>query len=493
MKPSIKISAGIIIVLLLLSISLFYFFKPSKTTDKPQNIGATHLAGNYKIQIKLDPTKPKIGNNQLTLIIRDTKDQPVSDVTIQIYAEMPAMGSMQAMREPISIENSGVGQYQGHYSLPMNGSWPISINLSSKSQGKAELVFDINTSRSGVKLTQATPSDLSPQPNVAETDKQPLAEFNVDSYRRQLIGVTTAEVVCQNLIKTIDVDAMVNYNQSRLTDITLKYDGWIGQLNADYLGKKIQQGKTLFTVYSPELVSAQDEYLDSLKQRHSFGLRKASRRRLALWDINTFQIKALEKRGSAIEYLPIASPVTGTIIEKNMVTGSAVKAGTRLLRLADLSTVWVEGEVYESDLPWVKVGMQARVTLPERPGLVYTATVIFIDPIINPQSRSAVIRVLLDNTNGALRPEQFATLQLQVNLGERLVVPEQAVIYSGNQRIVFIDKGNGRLLPKKIKTGLRNKDMIEVVEGLALGDRIVTSGNFLIAAESKLKAGLAQW
>jgi Cu(I)/Ag(I) efflux system membrane fusion protein len=264
-------------------------------------------------------------------------------------------------------------------------------------------------------------------------------------------------------------------------------------LHADYLGKKMQQGDTLFTVYSPELVSAQDEYLESLKRRHSFGLRKAARRRLTLWDINAAQIKALEKRGTAIEYIAITSPATGTIIEKNIVTGSAVKAGARLLRLADLSSVWIEGEVYESDLPWIKVGMQVRITLPNQAEPTYTATVTFIDPLLNPQTRSAVLRAQLDNTDGSLRPHMFATMQLQVDLGKRIVVPEQAVIYAGDQRIIFVDKGNGRLLPVNIKMGLRNADMIEVLDGLIEGDIIVTSGNFLIAAESKLKAGLAQW
>jgi Cu(I)/Ag(I) efflux system membrane fusion protein len=273
----------------------------------------------------------------------------------------------------------------------------------------------------------------------------------------------------------------------------LKYDAWIGQLNADYLGKSMQQGKALFTVYSPDLVSAQDEYLNSLKQNHTFGLRKAARRRLTLWDINSSQIKALEKRGRAMEYLAIDSPVNGTIIEKNIVSGSAFKAGARLLRLADLSTVWVEGQVYEADLPWVKVGMSARIILPGQIKPSYTAKVIFVDPVLNPQTRSAVIRVQLDNADGLLRPDMFATLSLQIDLGERMIVPEQAVIYSGEQRIVFIDKGQGRLLPVKIKTGLRNNDMIEVLDGLVKGDIIVTSGNFLIAAESKLKAGLAQW
>ncbi len=493
MKTVIKISLGFIVLLLLAGIVYFLRNQPTEPTAKQQNLGKTYQAGQYQIQIKLNPDKPKIGNNQLTIALRDGKDQAITDASIEAYAEMPAMGSMQAMREPVSIEDSHSGLYQGHYSLPMNGSWPLFITVESSKFGNAKLVLDMNTSRKGVKLTQATPSEFSPQLKHTEVPEQQLASFNVDSYRRQLIGVTTAEVVCRTLLKTIRTDARITYNQSRLTDITLKYDAWIGQLNADYLGKTMQQGKTLFTVYSPDLVSAQDEYLDSLKQTHAFGLRQAARQRLALWDINRTQIKALEKRGRAIDYLPIVSPANGTIIEKNIVAGSAVKAGTRLLRLADLSTVWVEGQVYEADLPWIKVGMSARIILPGQIESSYTAKVIFIDPILNPQTRSAVIRVQLDNANGLLRPDMFATLSLQIDLGERMIVPEQAVIYSGEQRIVFVDKGQGRLLPVKIKTGIRNNDMIEVLDGLVKGDIIVTSGNFLIAAESKLKAGLAQW
>ncbi len=493
MKTVNKISLVIIVLLLLVGIATVFLNQATETAARLQNMTPTHLAGNYQIQIDLNSEKPKIGNNRLTIALHDSKEQPVMNANIRAFVEMPAMGTMQAMREPVSIENSGSGMYKGHYSLPMNGSWPLTVFIDSEKLGKAELTFDMNTSRSGVKLTQATASELSPKLSHPGAAKQQLTTFNVDSYRRQLIGVTTAEVFRQKLVKTIHAGARVSYDQSRLTDITLKYDAWIGQLNADYLGKQMQQSETLFTVYSPDLVSVQDEYLNSLKQSHSFGLRKAIRRRLTLWDINAAQIKALQKRGRAIQYLPIASPVNGTIIEKNIVAGSAIKAGTRLLRLADLSTVWVEGEVYESDLPWLKVGMQVLITLPEQPEQFYTATVTFIDPVLNPQTRSAVIRAELANIDGSLRADMFANMTLQVDLGERLVVPEQAVIYAGEQRIVFIDKGNGRLLPAKIKTGLRNEEIIEVLDGLVEGDIIVTSGNFLIAAESKLKAGLAQW
>ena len=494
MKTVKKSVLGIIVLLLMVSIGAVFLYQPTETAVKPQNMGDTHLAGAYQVQIKLMPEKPKIGKNQLTIVIRDPKDQHITDAIIQAYAEMPAMGSMQAMREAVNIENTGSGVYHGQYTLPMNGIWPLTVTIESNNLGKVELVFDMSTSRTGLKLTTATPSELSPQQTQTPAPvPQQLTIFNVDSYRRQLIGVTTAEVVCQKIVKTIHVGARVTYDETRLTDISLKYDAWIGKLNADYLGKQIHQGETLFTVYSPDLVSAQDEYLDSQKQSHSYGLRKAARKRLALWDINAAQIKALEKRGRAAEYLPILSPVNGTIIEKKIVNGTAVKAGVSVLRLADLSTVWVEGEVYESDIPWVKVGMDVHITLPDMPEHSYTAAVTFIDSVLNTDTRTAVIRTWLSNVDGHLRPDMYANMDLKVDLGESLVVPEQAVIYAGDQRIVFVDKGNGRLLPVKIKTGLRNEDMIEVTDGLALGDVIVTSGNFLIAAESKLKAGLAQW
>lgn len=487
-----KTGIWLVSVLLLAGLAIFSL-RQSDDTLQPNNPGETFYSGNYQIQLALNPEKPKIGNNQLTIALFDENHQPVTDVQIDAYAEMPAMGSMQAMREPVNMTNTGSGRYSGDFSLPMNGSWPITLHIQSVRLGQADAVFDLNTSRAGVKLIQATNSGHAPQPDQSAVSGQQLNSFQVDQYRRQLIGVSIATVVRQKLVKTIRAAASVSYDQTRLTDISLKYDAWIGRLNADYVGKYIQQGETLLTVYSPDLVSAQHEYLESLKQRHVIGLNKAARQRLKLWDIDNAQIKAIAKRGRAIEYLPIVSPVSGTMIEKNIVAGSAVKAGTRLLRLADLSRVWIEGEVYESDLPWLKPGLPVSIVLPEQPEQTYSARLTFIDPVLNPQTRSAVIRAELDNANGVLRPAMYATMLLQVDLGERLVVPEQAVIYAGAQRIVFVDQDNGRLLPVKIKTGLRNDDLIEVLDGLASGERIVTSANFLIAAESKLKAGLAQW
>ncbi|WP_020157919.1 efflux RND transporter periplasmic adaptor subunit [Methylobacter marinus] len=502
----IRLLALVISLIALSGIGLIYFIGfPS--TDARAHTGLSsrsealerdviHPAGPFKVQVALDPEKPRIGNNQITLIVHDDNNRPVADAAILAVAEMPAMGAMAAMAIPIEIENMKPGLYQGRFELPMDGAWPLTLTVISGTKGQARLTFDMSTGRKGVSLTSATPGEIAPGQNgkATGTSLQP-ATFTVDAYRRQLIGVTTGKAMYRKLIKTIHSPARITYDETRLTDISLKFDGWIGQLNADYVGKPVTIGQTLFTVYSPELVSTQDEYLDSMRRNRTGpgSLTAAAYRRLTLWGIDAAQIQALERRGKAAEYVPIRSPVSGSVIEKHIVSGTAFKARSTLLRIADLSTVWVEGQVYESELPWVKMGMAAQVVLEDAPDYPLPGKITFIDPTVDNKTRAARVRVELPNPDGALRPDRYARLNLRVDLGERLVVPEQAVIYTGESRIVFLDQGNGRLQAKKIKTGLRNDDFIEVLDGLTSGDVIITSGNFLIASESKLRSGLEQW
>ncbi len=501
MKRSYTLPLLIAIICLGLVVSLILFL--ADTTDKQatiQNIGQEHFAGPFKVQVVIDPEQPRVGKNQLKLIIRDKGDQAVSNASIQAVAEMPAMGSMPTMYAPAEISSTQPGLYQGQFELPMMGAWPLTLTIDAGVQGKAQLSFDMGTSRKGLSISAATPSTL-----VAQSDKQTNPQsssaslqsktFKVDAYRRQLIGVTTEEVTCINMTKTIHANAQISYDQTRLTDINLKFDGWIDKLSADYVGKQVKKGQALFTVYSPELISSQDEYLHSFKRSQSgqSSLKAAAARRLSLWGINRTQIRALEKRGRSLEYLPILSPITGTVIEKNIVPGSAFKASAKLLRIADLSTIWVEGQVFEADLPWIELGGTAQVILENKPDEPFTGKVTFIEPFLENETRAARIRVELVNPDGLLRPDQYVQLKLLVNLGERLVVPEQSVVFTGKNRVVFVDLGDGRLQAQKIKTGVRNDDYIEVVDGLNYGDVIVTSGNFLIASESKLKSGASIW
>ncbi len=473
------------------------------------------VANQYRLQVQVAPNPPIAGKNKLTIIVKDKKAQLVTGAKVHAVAQMSAMGNMEAKNASVNIVETSAGIYSGEFTPGMRAEWSLAIKVESKALGHGDLVIGVVTGRKGLEFTTATQgaqcscseqtsdkstiSDVCPicaKDLVSVTKKErQFGSISMDARRRQLIGVTTSFAEVKNLTQTIRAAGRITYDETRLMDITLKFNGWIGKLKADFVGIPVKAGQSLFSVYSPELLSAQQEYLETFRRRKNKkdSLLKAARQRLLLWDVTSSQIQKLEKRGSPVEYLPIISPVNGIVIEKNIVAGSAVKAGMRLLRIADLSTVWVEGQIYEYEIPLVKVGMNAKIVLPEQPGKILYGKVAYIYPYLAGDTRTAKVRVELDNRDGLLKPDMYAHVHLKVNLGKRLIVPEAAVIYAGESRIVFIDLGNGQLQPRSIKTGLRNADDIEVLEGLKPGDKVVTSGNFLIAAESKLKAAIDQW
>ncbi|MCF6324006.1 MAG: efflux RND transporter periplasmic adaptor subunit [Gammaproteobacteria bacterium] len=458
----------------------FLFIAASYTTVAATNPTDFFDAGPFKVRVALDPETPKVGKNKVTIWLQDEAGEPLGDAMLKAVAVMPSMGSMPAMYAPTSMRETEAGQYQGFFEPSMGGEWPLTIEIEAE-LGKGSITFDLAIGRKGLRC--ATCGGGADVPGTVW----------VDPARRQLIGITTGRVKQKKLRVTIRAAGSVTYDETGLSDVALKFDGWIGELYANAIGKSVKKGQPLFTVYSPELLTAQEEYLEALKRSAGGGMRKATRRRLQLWGFTVAQIEALEQRGEAQEYMPILAPASGVVIKKQIVAGSAFRAGQQLLRIADLSRVWVEAQVYDYELPLIKVGMKARVVLPELQDREYPAEVDFIYPFMEGDTHTARVRVVLDNSDGFLRPEMYAHIHLKAKLGKRLVVPESAVIYSGRNRIVFLDLGDGRLVPRKIKTGQRNRKWIEVLEGLEAGDTVITSGNFLIAAESKLKAGVESW
>lgn len=313
----------------------------------------------------------------------------------------------------------------------------------------------------------------------------------VDGKKRQLIGVTTKAVNKQTFSKFIKAAGKVNYDESLLTEITLKYDAWIETLQAYDVGVRVNKGQPLFSVYSPDLVSAQQEYLMSLQSGGRY--KQAGRQRLEFWGVNSNQLKQLRDSGRVNNRFPIISPVSGIIIKKNIINGSAVKAGAPLLVIADLAKVWVEADIYQNELAWVKKGMNAKIIIDDLPGKQWVLPITSIDPFLDAKSHSARIKFELDNSDHILRADMYASIYLKVDRGEHLLVPESAVLFSGEKRIVFVDKGQGRLEPREITIGLQNNQFMQVLDGLQAGDHVVTSGQFLIASESKLKSGISQW
>ncbi len=327
--------------------------------------------------------------------------------------------------------------------------------------------------------------------------------ITLDAQRRQAIGVRTAPVARQDVSVRVRAAGKVVYDETRLAEVTVKYRGWVGTLHADATGVRVESGEALFTLYSPELFAAQEELLTALESQRAARdttaperadyLVDAARRRLHLWDIQDSQIDDIVAGGQAQQYLSIVSPVDGFVIEKNVVQGSAVEPGEVLYRIAGLDRIWIDAEVYESEFPLVALGQQAQVTLPYLPGRTFQGRVSFIYPYLEGKTRTGRIRVELPNRGLELKPEMYANVELVSEKGTQLMVPAEAVLYAGPRRLVFVDLGEGQLRPQEIEIGVKSGDFYEVLDGLDEGDVVVTSGNFLVAAESRLKSATKQW
>ncbi len=312
----------------------------------------------------------------------------------------------------------------------------------------------------------------------------------IDPVMVQDIGVKTEKVERRNLSHTIRASGVVDYDETRESDITIKFPGYIEKLYADYTGKSIQKGQPLFEIYSPDLVAAQQEYLQAIKYPGSDALKQSAKQKLLLWDITESQINRLEHRGEISKTITIYSPFTGVIIEKNIVEGMAVQAGMTLIKLADLSNMWVYADVYANELGWVKPGAKVAMQLPYDAGKTLTGSVSYIYPFIQDQTRAARVRIAFSNPGDILKKDMYVSLTIMPTASvNALVIPAQAVIHSGKRDVVVLSLGEGKFKPVDVKLGTLDDGYYEVGSGLMEGDVIVTSSQFLIDSESNLQSG----
>ncbi len=453
-----------------------------------------YRAGGLEVGVATVPATPRVGDNRLIVELRNPDGEPVTGVPIDAYAEMPAMGAMPAMRAPANLQEVAPGRYEGDVDLSMRGEWPLTLSFQAPRGQPVRLQFGLATDRAEMPLA----AGATPVSGGAEMAADDVTAISVDSRRRQMIGLETGEAAYRDLVKRIRAVGEVTFDERLLSHVTLKFDGYIGDLKADHVGMPVEKGQVLFTVYSPELLAAQQEYLETLKRVGDRGiaddpLLRAARQRLALWDMSPQDLEALERRGAPQDYVAIRAPRGGTLIERHIADGSAPRRAETLLTIADLSRVWIEAEVFEADLDLVRAGTTATATLPYLPGRSYAAPIEYVYPYLQGDSRTGRIRLSLDNPDGDLKPGMYAEVSLDADLGHKLSVPEEAVIVAGTIRVVFLDLGQGRLKPVRIKAGRRAQGFVEVLDGLAPGDDVVTSGNFLIAAEARLKTAIDQW
>jgi len=344
------------------------------------------------------------------------------------------------------------------------------------------------------------------------------SEVTIPSEIQQRIGVTVGQVKKAPLVMSVRTVGIIRPNEQKIARIHLKTEGWVDKLFVNFTGQKVEKGKPLLAIYSPQFLTTQQEYLNARRAERGqsetssqSSLADLARQRLELWDVPPEAIKELDRTGKPQKNLILPSPLSGTVLEKNVLEKEYITPQKELYVIADLSTVWVQAKVYEYELPHVELGQPAAVTLPALPDQKLTGKVVFVQPTVEEKTRTVEVRVELPNAKGFLKPGMFADIDIQHTMGEGLLVPTSAVIRAGERDIVFLVKPANeernqsrmnhdgmsdmdlmdRFVPKEIKIDAFKYlgDRFHVLEGLKAGDRVVTSANFLIDSESRLRLG----
>jgi Cu(I)/Ag(I) efflux system membrane fusion protein len=333
-------------------------------------------------------------------------------------------------------------------------------------------------------------------------DAKSPVRLDAESARR--IGVTFATAERQVLDRSVRTVGTVTYDETRLANVSPKIEGWVERLYVDFTGAPVTRGQALLELYSPQLVSAQEELIlarrladeaaadpESRSAERARRLLDASRRRLAYWDIAPAQIDRVERSGEPQKTLTLRAPASGIVVEKGVVEGSRVAPGMNLYRIADLSIVWVEGEVFEKDLSLVRVGQRARITFEAYPGEAFQGTVTYVYPSVTMEARTGRVRIELANPGLRLKPGMYAEVNLEVLGGSpALVVPRAAVHATGERSYVFVREADGSLAAREVTPGLVAGSRMEILAGLTEGESVVSSANFLIDAESSMGAAI---
>ncbi len=354
------------------------------------------------------------------------------------------------------------------------------------------------------KQAEADPMAGMDMTDTAAADSGPVerAPVRLTVEQARAVGVRFTVVQRGPLTRTVRSVGQVVPAEPKLAEITTKIDGFIERLFVNATGTAVRRGQPLLTLYSPMLVAAQEELLaarrlaasvdstDSEAWRNGQVLLEASRRRLSYWDISREQIERLERTGEVTKTLTLDAPVDGIVLEKMVVSGQAVMPGMKLYRIADLSTVWIEGAVFEQDLGLVRIGAPVSAEFTAYPGRTFEGRASFVWPTVDETSRSGRVRVEVPNPGGALRPGMYATLLFEAVVSRDAVnVPAEAVVQTGERNLVFVVGQSGALEPRAVLLGARAGDRFQIDSGLAAGERIVASANFLVDAESRLTTG----
>jgi Cu(I)/Ag(I) efflux system membrane fusion protein len=344
------------------------------------------------------------------------------------------------------------------------------------------------------------------KPETAEEQETPTIEIPPD--KQQLIGVKIAQVSVRPLQKVIRTVGRIEYDERKIATVNTKIEGWIEKLYVDYTGRYVKKGEPLAEIFSPELIATQQEFINAFRwttqnkgnkgdfsdenisrmlARDAEAIVEASRQRLRLWDISEEQIKKIEVTGRPIRTITLYSPVSGYVTQKMAVQGMKVMPGEKLFDVADLSSLWVIADIYEYELSLVRLGQKAKITLSYFPDKEFFSQINYIYPSISGTTRTAKVRFEIANSGGQLKPQMFTNIEIKINLGKKLAIPDDAVIDTGTRQVVYVDKGEGYFEPREVMLGMSVEGFREVIKGLKSGEKIAASATFLIDSEAQLK------
>ncbi|MFH2067923.1 MAG: efflux RND transporter periplasmic adaptor subunit [Candidatus Omnitrophota bacterium] len=321
---------------------------------------------------------------------------------------------------------------------------------------------------------------------------------------RELAGIVSKPAVYRSLFKEINAVGEITYDERLMAQIASRVPGRVDKVFVDFTGQEVTKGKPLVQIYSPELISGQQEYLLALETREKLknsplpesreaaeSLVESSKQKLLLWGITEAQIENLKEKKKVNNYLAVYAPVSGTVLTKNIFAGQYVKEGDLLYGIADLSRLWMLADVYEYEMAAVKTGQHAEITSQAFLGRTFSGRIAFIDPVLNEMTRSVKVRIEIPNPAGALKPGTFVNAMIHIPLAKTVAVPREAVLDTGKRKIVYVETGDGRYQGREVTIGMEAEGYLQVLKGVAAGELVVTKGNFLVDSQSQITGSAA--
>jgi len=421
-----------------------------------------------------DPDPPRAGDNVLHVTVKDAQGKPVDGARVGLVYDMPAMGAMPEMKGNGQSKPMGGGKYDVSYSLLMLGDWYITLGIEPPGHPPADLRFKVSPPRKGYTVESRGAGGAAREggPQMLEVTPE----------RQQLIGVVYAKVERRPLSLSLRAHGRVEVDETQVADVQT--------------GQPVKAGQPLLALYSPDLLASEQDYLVAIHSQGVPGreqLVRAAEERLRLWGLSSEQMADLRKRGKAEPRITIHSPASGVVLEKNVVSGTRAMAGNVLYRIGNLGRIWVLADLFESDAPYVQGGQPATMSLPWASGVTWNGVVQFVYPTVDEKTRAVRARLAFPNAQLSFKPGMFVDVNVQVPLGNRLAVPDNALLASGEHRYAFVKRGEGQLQATEVKVGAMAGDYHEVLAGLREGEEVATQATFLLSSEAQLRSALPRW